>query len=180
MKCLYLTQNQSVKGDFSLVLCSSVYDNSWFWVQAAGRIGSCCVSVVRVCVLLFTCPVRESHTLPCRDARLLRKSQPSAGWTPSPIGSDSEVREEGNMATESQSSHGHGDISCCWVKRLAVTAAHVNIVLMWLICLKIVTLLVLYEANIPQHDVLAGGGKKAQIVPVILLKPRSRAVWATF
>lgn len=133
----------------------------------------------RLCVAVYRPHKRITHTA-CRDARLLCKSQPSAGWTPSPIGSDSEVREEGNMATESQTSHGHGDISCYWVKRLAVTAAHVNIVLMWLICLKIVTLLVLYEANIPQHDVLAGGAKKAQIVPVILLKPRSRAVWATF
>lgn len=92
---------------------------------------SCCIRVVHVCVLLFTGPIRESHTA-CRDAWLLCKSQPTAGWKPSPIGSNNEVREEGNMATESKTSHGYGDISSCWVKRLAVTDAHINIMLMHL------------------------------------------------
>ena len=49
-------------------------------------------------------------------ARLACKSQPSAGWKPSPIGSNNKVGEEGNMATESKTSRGGCDISSCWVK----------------------------------------------------------------
>lgn len=35
------------------------------------------ISVVGICVLLFTGPITESHT-DCRDSRLLHKSEPSA------------------------------------------------------------------------------------------------------
>lgn len=134
-----------------------------------------------LCVAVYGAPVRESHThTACRDARLLCKSQPSAGWKPLPIGSNREVGKEGNMATESKTSHGHGDISCCWVKRLAATAAHVNIVLMWLIWLKIVTLACTPWSKYTAAQCVSLGEEKAQMVPVILLKPRSRASWATF
>lgn len=88
--------------------------------------GLCCISVVCGCVMLFTGPIRESHTA-CRDARPLRKSQPTAGWGSPLIGSKSEVGEAGNMATKSKSSHGMGDISSCWVNRLAVTDADLNL-----------------------------------------------------
>lgn len=117
---------------------------------------SCCISVVR-CVSISRPQKRITHTA-CRDARRVCKSQPSASREPAPIGSGSRVREGGNMATESKASHGHGDISSCL--RLTVTDAHVNIMLMWLICLKIVVLAVLCEANMLQQHVLCCRKKK--------------------
>lgn len=80
------------------------------------------------------------------------------------------------MATEPKTSHGHGDISCCREEKPRCRGRTLlNIVLMWLICLKIAALCVLFEANIPQLHALAAGGEgqaEAPTVPVILLKSK--------
>lgn len=105
----------------SLAGLTPVQHNSPLWghrLLAAGRVRSCCVTAVRVHASLFTDRRQRLTTHSAwGDPALLRKSQPRAGAGPSPIGPRTKVREDGDMATEPKTSHGHGDISCCREER---------------------------------------------------------------
>lgn len=78
------------------------------------------------------------------------------------------VRWNANMATELKTPCGHGDFT---------TDEHVNIAFMWSLCLKIIRLSIVCKAWAWYWKRLSGWREKS--VPVILLKWRSSAVWAS-